>query len=76
MSLSSRYEYVPFKLAFRTANPLLYYAQRLVTLAPCRAAISQGIAAAIRRTRGAGPEWTGNDAENEIVAEIEREFSE
>ena len=71
--MTDRYEYVPLKPAFGIANALCHYAQRLVTLAPCRAVISRGIAAAIRRTRGAGPEWTGDDAESEIVAEIERD---
>ncbi len=57
---------------FRPANAMLYYSQRLVTLASLRAAISLGIATAVRRVHGIGPEWTDDEAESEAVAALDR----
>src|SRR4051812_25905054 len=58
---------------FLPIRALLYYTQRIVTPAPWRAAISRGIATTIKRIYGAGPEWTSDQAEGEVVAAIERD---
>jgi hypothetical protein len=57
---------------FRPINAMLYYPQRLVTLASLRAGISLGISTIIRRVHGTGPEWIDDEAESEAVGALKR----